>query len=73
MDTTYGWAQLVIAEDGKTAYAVNKSLAAKGTLENGLFTYAKNINPAKVLPDFGVLMDAAVGVVVITSSMLRDF
>jgi hypothetical protein len=61
LDMTYGWAQLVIAEDGKTAYAVNKSLAAKGTLENGLFTYAKNINPAKVLPDFGVLMDAAVG------------
>lgn len=61
MDMTYGWARLVVAEDGKTAYAVNKSLAAKGTLVNGLFTYAKNINPATVLPKFGMLMDAASG------------
>ena len=61
MDMTYGWARLVITEDGKTAYAVNKSLAAKGTLVNGLFTYAKNINSATVLPKFGILMDAVVG------------
>jgi hypothetical protein len=61
MDLTYGWAQLAIAEDGKTAYAVNKSLAAKGTLVNGLFTYAQNINPAKVLPNFGILNDVALG------------
>jgi len=61
LDITYGQARLLIAEDGKTAYAVNKSLAAKGTLVNGLFTYAKNINPATVIPDFGMLRAGALG------------
>jgi len=31
MDTTYGGARLIIAADGKTAYALNKYLAAQGT------------------------------------------
>jgi hypothetical protein len=61
MDITYGWARILIAEDGKTAYAINKSLAAKGTLVNGLFVNAQNINSASVMPDFGILRATALG------------